>query len=109
VRRVGVTVLAVLTLTATLAVLLAFLFHMGVATVTVTILVGLPALYLAWLRGYRHPHQFEVNPVCPAARHVHLPNVSRARRKLQGWPVPRYAAGYDIVRSIDLAMARARA
>ena len=43
-RRAGVTALV----TAALALLLAFLFHLGVAAVAVAILGGLPAAFLAW-------------------------------------------------------------
>ena len=48
-RRVRVTALAVFGVAAGLAVLLAFLFHLGVAAVVVAILGTVPALYLAWL------------------------------------------------------------
>ena len=47
-RRAGLAALALFALTTTLAVLLAVLFHLGVATLVVTILGGVPALYLAW-------------------------------------------------------------
>src|SRR5262249_40534597 len=47
-RRAGITALAVLAGTAALAILLAALFHLGVAAGGVTILGTLPALYLAW-------------------------------------------------------------
>ena len=48
-RRVRVTALAVFGVAAGLAVLLAFLFHLGVAAVVVAILGTVPALYLAYL------------------------------------------------------------
>jgi hypothetical protein len=47
-RRAGLTGLALLGVTAGLAVLLAALFHLGVAVIVVAILGSLPALYLAW-------------------------------------------------------------
>ena len=48
-RRAGVTALALLAVTAALAVLLAVLFHLAWPPVVVAILGTLPALYLAWL------------------------------------------------------------
>jgi hypothetical protein len=47
-RRAGVTALALFAVTTTLAVLLAVLSHLGVAAIGVTILGGVPTLYLAW-------------------------------------------------------------
>jgi hypothetical protein len=49
VRRAGVTALAVLIVTAALALLLAVLFHLAWPPVVVAILGTLPALYVAWL------------------------------------------------------------
>jgi hypothetical protein len=48
-RRAGLTALAVLIVTAALAVLLAVLFHLAWPPVLVAILGTVPALYLAWL------------------------------------------------------------
>src|ERR1039458_2998084 len=48
-RRAGVTALAVLVVTAGLAVLLAVVFHLAWPPAAVAILGTLPALYLAWL------------------------------------------------------------
>ena len=48
-RRAGVTALAVLVVTAALALLLAVLFHLAWPPVVVAILGTVPALYLAWL------------------------------------------------------------
>jgi hypothetical protein len=47
-RRTGITALALLSGTAVSAVLLASRFHLGGAAAAVTILGGLPSLYLAW-------------------------------------------------------------
>lgn len=47
-RRAAVTAAAVLAVTASLAVLLAVLFHLGVAAVAVAVLGTCPGLYLAW-------------------------------------------------------------
>ena len=47
-RRAGVTALAILVVTAALAVLLAVLSHLAWPPVLVTILGGVPTLYLAW-------------------------------------------------------------
>ena len=49
-RRAGVTALALLVVTAALAVLLAVLFHLAWPPVLVSILGTVPTLYLAWLR-----------------------------------------------------------
>jgi hypothetical protein len=49
VRGAGVTALAVLIVTAALAVLLAVVFHLAWPPVVVAILGTLPTLYLAWL------------------------------------------------------------
>lgn len=50
-RRVGGTAavaLVLLCVTTVAAVILALVYHLGVAATLVTILVGLPALYMAW-------------------------------------------------------------
>ena len=49
-RRVGVTALALLVVTAALAVLLAVLFHLAWPPVVVSIVFAVPALYLAYWR-----------------------------------------------------------
>ena len=51
-RHTGAAALALLCATAAAALVLAQEYHLGVAATLVTILVGLPALYLAWL-AYR--------------------------------------------------------
>ena len=48
-RRAGVTALALLAVTAALALLLAVLSHLAWPPVLVSILGSVPALYLAWL------------------------------------------------------------
>jgi hypothetical protein len=52
VRHTGRAALALLCATAVAALVLAYAYHLGVAATVVTILIGVPALYLAWA-GYR--------------------------------------------------------
>jgi hypothetical protein len=89
-RRATVTALVVLAVTASLAVLLSVLFHLGVAAVIVAILGSCPGLYLAWaavpgvaesLKGSRTPGR-RVNEWNPEDLGIH--------RVICGGPVPAY-------------------
>ena len=93
VRRAGVTALALFAVTVTLALLLAVLSHQAWPPVLVSILIGVPAVYVAWLAvpGVRPPEPAAAGKLArgrPAGRWG--PAELGVHQVIGGGPMPTY-------------------